>query len=72
MGFLAMTDDQIEAMRREMLSGAPFTWGSIYRRFNPPDDPGRHVDRMIQKLRRQGQIAFKREGRQCVWRADRE
>lgn len=51
-------------LEERMLSGEPFTYGELSERYFD-----RLVDRTIQKLRRKGQIAFKREKGRVVWRA---
>jgi hypothetical protein len=48
-----------EALTARMLSGEPFTWSGV--------GGSRLADKVIQKLRRKGLIAFKREGRTAVW-----
>lgn len=69
-----MTQAEIEA---RMLSGEPFTYsglcawradkeqGAYKTQFGDHD---RLIDRTIQKLRRAGKIAYKREGNLTVWR----
>lgn len=52
--------DELEA---RMLSGEPFTWAQL--------GGSTLVDQTIQRLRKRGLIEFKRQGRNCVWRATR-
>jgi hypothetical protein len=64
-----MTKDEVEA---RILSGEPFTYGALCDWRLGTGDQGenrdRLIDRSIQRLRRKGLIAFKREGGKVVWR----
>lgn len=64
----------MSALECRMLSGEPFTYGGLSKEFAPGKSASHHdasrlVDRTIQKLRRKGLIAFKREGGKVIWRA---
>ena len=65
-----MSDKSAEQIRSEMeaqiLAGKSFTFQSLHGRFTEPS-AYRIADRLIQKLRKNGVIAFHREGRKCVW-----
>lgn len=58
-----------EQIETRMLSGEPFTYGGLASAFEGqgPGDVSRLVDRTIQKLRKKGLIAFKRQGRDVIW-----
>ena len=68
-----ITDQDKNRLRQRMLSGEPFTYGDLSAEFAPHSsghhDPDRVVDRMIQSLRRAGQISFKRMGAKVIWAA---
>lgn len=51
-----------------MLSAPPFTYGDVCKA-RETDDTDRLIDRTIQRLRRKGFIAYRREGRRTVWSA---
>lgn len=58
----------------KMMNGEPFTYGGLCawrRKFVGAFQHGDHdrlIDRTIQKLRREGKIAFERKGRLTIWR----
>ena len=58
----------IEKLEARMLSGEPFTYGSLCAEQGDILDKDRTIDKAIQRLRRKGLIAFTREGRNVVWR----
>lgn len=70
-----MTQEELIA---RMLSGEPFTYGELCRWRGAREqravrlgnyDHDRLIDHTIQKLRKAGKIAFKREGGKVVWRS---
>lgn len=62
-------------LEKRMLSGEPFSYGGLCLSAREGDfgdlgkDGSRKIDATIQKLRKKGKIAFKREGGATVWRA---
>lgn len=64
-----MTADQSikEQIEARMLSGEPFEFSLMCARFGMTNY--RLVDRITQRLRKAGKIAYRREGRSVVWRA---
>lgn len=59
-------------LEARMLSGEPFTYGQLCSQFGEHKFGAgydRRIDATIQKLRKKGKIAFKREGGSVVWRA---
>lgn len=54
----------IVRLERRILSGEPFTFYGLH---GGLDDAARQADRLIQKYRKKGFIAFEREGREAVW-----
>jgi hypothetical protein len=54
-----------------ILSGEPFTYGGLCA-LTENNDAAREADKLIQKWRRKGWIAFTREGRSVVWRLTKE
>lgn len=67
-----------DALEQRMLSGDPFTYGGLSRTrkttFVGDDvfrdgDHDRLIDRTIQRLRRKGLIAFRRDGSKVIWQA---
>ncbi len=66
-----MKRDTIQLEER-MLNGEPFTYGQLCKDFGEHEYGSgydRRIDATIQKLRKKGKIAFKREGGAVVWRA---
>jgi len=59
------TDIRTE-MERRILSGEPFTFTALYAGYSSPK-AYRIADRLIQKHRRAGNIAFKRNGHSPIW-----
>ena len=58
-----------EKLVERMLSGQPFTYGGLCATWGEAvnETRTRLIDRTIQKLRRAGKIAYRREGRSAVW-----
>lgn len=58
-----------EEIEARILGGRPFTHGDLCAEFSGRgcDELYRVVDKVVQRLRRKGKIAFKREGRFVVW-----
>ena len=57
-------------LEARMLSGEPFTYGGLCDTFGVSfnETRTRLIDRTIQKLRRKGLIAYRREGGAVTWR----
>ena len=62
-------EDIKSEIENRMLTGVPFTYGGLCDRFRNDYgiDCDRTIDQTIQRLRKQGKIAFKREGRNFIW-----
>lgn len=63
-----MSEVDLVRLESEMLSGDPFTYMRLSMKYSGTAG-SRAVDRMIQKLRRKGKIAFKYENGTPTWRA---
>lgn len=61
---LRHADAQIEA---RMLSGIEFTFGGLVDRYGRQHY--RRIDKIIQRLRKAGKIAKRRDGRNFIWKA---
>ena len=58
-----------EGVEARMLSGEPFTYGDLSDERGTARDSDRLLDRTIQRLRKRGLIAWRREEGRVVWRA---
>lgn len=58
-----------QALETRMLSGEPFTYGGLCEAYGVAveENKSRLIDRTIQKLRRKGLIAYRRERGAVVW-----
>ncbi|WP_371346522.1 hypothetical protein [Ancylobacter sp. IITR112] len=57
-------DNLITRLERRIFNGEPFTFSGLH---GNHDAAYRPADRLIQKYRKKGFIAFEREGREAVW-----
>lgn len=71
---MSNNSEERAALEHRMLNGGPFTYGQlcvwrekIEHNGGRGGDEDRLIDRTIQKLRRQGLIAFQRAGNATVW-----
>lgn len=58
-----------ELVEKWMLTGREFTYMDAYLTLSVDRDESRLIDRTIQRLRRSGRIAYRKDGSKFIWKA---